>query len=54
MPGEVFYFAVMYNPNTVVGTPVTQPYPTVNYAFETKINGTLINSSREAVKLTPA
>jgi hypothetical protein len=53
LPGEVFYFAVMYNPFSVVGTPVSQPYPSVHYAFQTRINNVLVQSSREAVTLAP-
>jgi hypothetical protein len=53
IPGEVFYLGVMYNPLTVVGTPVSTPYPTVLYGFETNVNGVLVQSSREAVRLTP-
>jgi Kelch motif protein len=53
VPGNVFYVAIMYNPFTVVGTPVSQPYPSVHYAFQTHINNMLVQSSREAVTLAP-
>ena len=53
LPGEVFFVAIMYNPTTVVGTPVSQPYPSSIYRFATHNNGVLIPSSRESVLLKP-
>ena len=39
--GATYYFSVKYDTSTLTGTPVKKPYPTVNYTFQTWLNGVL-------------
>jgi hypothetical protein len=51
--GQVFYVSIKYDPGTLVGQPVTTPYPTVPYTFLTSINNNAILSSQDSLKVNP-
>jgi len=51
--GATYYFSVKYDTGSITGIPVKKPYPTVNYTFETLLNGSLIITSPDSVAVVP-
>ncbi len=55
-PGATYYFSVKYDTSSLSGqmvTKVANKYPTVNYTFQTKLNGDLIITSPDSVAVKP-
>ena len=52
-PGAVYYIAIKYNPLSVVGTPVSTPYPTVTYNFVTSADGVPLPTGVVNLKVKP-
>ncbi len=51
-PGAVYYLSIKYNPGSLVGQSVKQPYPTASYTFKTLLNGVEITTSWDSVNVT--
>jgi hypothetical protein len=52
-PDATYYFSVKYNSNSLAGISVSRPYPTVNYTFQTSLNGNLIITSPDSIAVKP-
>jgi hypothetical protein len=51
--GATYYFSVKYDTGSLTGISVKKPYPTVNYTFETWLDGSKIITSPDSVAVTP-
>jgi len=51
--GATYYFSVKYDSNSLTGISVKRPYPTVNYTFQTMLDGALIVTSPDSVAVKP-
>jgi hypothetical protein len=51
--GATYYFSVKYDLGSLAGIPVSRPYPTVNYTFETWVNGVRIITSPDSLAVKP-
>jgi hypothetical protein len=49
--GTTYIVGIKYNPGSVVGTPVSAPFPSSTYTFSTSVNGTLVASSPDSLVL---
>jgi len=52
-PGATYYFSVKYDSSSLAGIKVAKPYPTVDYTFQTWMNGQLIITSPDSVAVKP-
>lgn len=52
--GLTYIVGVKYSTKIVSGDSVTDPHPTVQYAFQTKIGGSVVDSNQNGLFLTPA
>jgi hypothetical protein len=52
-PDATYYFSVKYDTSSIAGTAVKNPYPTVNYTFQTWLNGTFVITSPDSVAVKP-
>jgi hypothetical protein len=53
VPANVYFVGVRYNAGSLVGTPVSRPYPEVTYVYVTYINGVEILSSWDSISANP-
>ena len=51
--GATYYLSVKYNPNSLTGTAVRKPYPTVSYTFVTSLNGAALIPSWDSIAVKP-
>jgi uncharacterized repeat protein (TIGR01451 family) len=48
-----YILGIKYSPSDLAGQAVTAPFPTVTYSFSTALNGSLITTSVDSVKVMP-
>ena len=51
--GATYFLSVKYNPNSLTGTVVRKPYPTVSYTFVTSLNGAALIPSWDSIAVKP-
>ena len=51
--GATYFLSVKYNPNSLTGTAVRKPYPTVSYTFVTSLNGAALIPSWDSIAVKP-
>jgi hypothetical protein len=53
VPNNIYFLGVRYNAGSLVGTPVSQPYPEVTYVYVTYVDGVEILSSWDGIAANP-
>jgi hypothetical protein len=52
-PDATYYFSVKYDTGSITGITVKKPYPTVNYTFQTWLDGAFIITSPDSIAVKP-
>jgi uncharacterized repeat protein (TIGR01451 family) len=52
-PGDMYFLSVKFETDSVKGTPVSEPLPTITYSFDTSIDGGEQNFNAQSVNMVP-